>query len=90
MLISQLGHKQSAGLGGVAARNQSALDPISHSLCLDFPHEGRESCRDWGVSAYFVFGRSPNWMQLVSCPSSGLRSPLLPTGRVGTGKPCPQ
>lgn len=86
MLTSQLDRKQSAGLGGVAARHQSALDPISHSLCLDFPNEGKESCRNWGVAACFVFGRSPNWIQLVSCPSSGLSSPLLPIGRGGHRK----
>lgn len=57
-----------------------SLPPASGSPalpCLNFPLKGREHSRNWGVSVCFAFGKSPNWIQLVSCPSSSL-SPHSP------------
>lgn len=56
--------------------------------CLSFPAERGRVAGNWGVSACFAFGRSPNWIQLVSCPSSSLSHSLSPTtpAREGPGK----
>lgn len=55
-------------------------------LCLGFPCKGRESLKTWGVSACFAFGKSPNSIQLVHCPSSSLSLLLPPTARGGHRK----
>ena len=91
MLTSQLGLRWPAGGGGVAARNQPGPALGSPTLPrLNFPRKGRESSGNRGVSACFAFGRSPNWIQLVSGPSASL-SPLLPSQpEVGPEKLCPQ
>lgn len=42
------------------------------------------------MSACFAFGRSPNWIQLVCCPSSSLSHSLPPPLGMGPEKLCPQ
>lgn len=94
MLTWQLGLEQSAGQGGVAAGNQPApvLQPlVSRSPMPRCPLQGKEGCGNWGVAPCCALGGSPNWIQLVSCPSCSLSpAPPPPQPGMGVGKLRPQ
>lgn len=87
MLTLQFGLKQSAGQGGVAARNRP---PDLRLFLASISLRGEGEQQNWGVSACFAFGRSPNWIQLVSWLSSSPSPPLPSQAGMGTEKLCPR